>query len=123
MSGSEIDKLINEISKLPSIGRKSAQRIALYLLKDKEKSLLPLVKTMQEAGSNHFPIRFMFYCPTRKTLRQPKNKLLAIFYRVVSIPQGIFCNFRTGRIFEYILVTIIKSNNKFFFALIYKEIL
>ena len=46
MSGSEIDKLINEISKLPSIGRKSAQRIALYLLKDKEKSLQPLVKTM-----------------------------------------------------------------------------
>ena len=51
MSGSEIDKLINEISKLPSIGRKSAQRIALYLLKDKEKSLLPLVKPMQEANT------------------------------------------------------------------------
>ena len=51
MSGSEIDKLINEISKLPSIGRKSAQRIALYLLKDKEKSLLPLVKSMQEANT------------------------------------------------------------------------
>ena len=51
MIGTEIDNLINEISKLPGLGRKSAQRIALYLLKNKEKSLLPLIKTMQE--SNH----------------------------------------------------------------------
>ena len=50
MSGSEIDKLINEISKLPGLGRKSAQRIALYLLKNKEKSLLPLTQTMTEAN-------------------------------------------------------------------------
>ena len=51
MSGTEIDNLISEISKLPGLGRKSAQRIALYLLKNKEKSLLPLIQTMQE--SNH----------------------------------------------------------------------
>ena len=50
MSGSEIDRLINEISKLPGLGRKSAQRIALYLLKNKEKSLLPLTQTMTEAN-------------------------------------------------------------------------
>ena len=51
MSSSEIDKLINEISKLPGLGRRSAQRIALYLLKNKERSLLPLVQTLNEANS------------------------------------------------------------------------
>ena len=50
MVNSEIDKLINEISKLPGLGRRSAQRIALYLLKNKERSLLPLVQSLQEAN-------------------------------------------------------------------------
>ncbi len=49
MANSEIDKLINEISKLPGLGRRSAQRITLYLLKNKERSLLPLVQSLQEA--------------------------------------------------------------------------
>ena len=51
MASSEIDLLINEISKLPSLGRRSAQRIALYLLKNKEKSLLPLVKILEQANN------------------------------------------------------------------------
>ena len=51
MANSEIDILINEISKLPGLGRRSAQRIALYLLKNKEKTLLPLVKTLNEANN------------------------------------------------------------------------
>ena len=50
MASLEIEKLINEISKLPGFGRRSAQRIALYLLKNKERSLLPLVKSLQEAN-------------------------------------------------------------------------
>ena len=50
MANSEIDKLINEISKLPGLGRRSAQRIALYLLKNKAQSLLPLVQSLQEAN-------------------------------------------------------------------------
>ena len=50
MVNSEIDKLINEISKLPGLGRRSAQRIALYLLKNKERSLLPLAQSLQEAN-------------------------------------------------------------------------
>ena len=49
MANSEIDKLINEVSKLPGLGRRSAQRIALYLLKNKERSLLPLIQSLQEA--------------------------------------------------------------------------
>ena len=50
MSGNEINKLINEISKLPGLGRKSAQRITLYLLKNKENGLMSLMQSMQEAN-------------------------------------------------------------------------
>ena len=50
MNSPEIDKLINEISKLPGLGRKSAQRIALHLLKNKERSLLPLIQIMEVAN-------------------------------------------------------------------------
>jgi recombination protein RecR len=51
MANSEIDILINEISKLPGLGRRSSQRIALHLLKNKEKSLLPLVQILKEANN------------------------------------------------------------------------
>jgi recombination protein RecR len=50
MTSSEIEKLINQISKLPGLGRRSAQRIALYLLKNKDQSLLPLVQCLHEAN-------------------------------------------------------------------------
>ena len=50
MTSSEIEKLINQISKLPGLGRRSAQRIALYLLKNKDLSLLPLVQCLHEAN-------------------------------------------------------------------------
>ena len=51
MATSEIDNLINEISKLPGLGRRSAQRIALYFLKNKEKGLLPFIKILNNANS------------------------------------------------------------------------
>ena len=50
MANSEIEKLINAISKLPGLGRRSAQRITLFLLKNKEKTLLPLVNSLNEAN-------------------------------------------------------------------------
>ena len=49
MDGSAIDKLITEISKLPGLGRRSAQRIALYLLKNKDRSLFPLIQTLESS--------------------------------------------------------------------------
>ena len=51
MVSSEIDKLINSISKLPGLGRRSAQRIALELLKHKDRFLTPLMSSLQEAGN------------------------------------------------------------------------
>ena len=50
MNNSEINKLINEVSKLPGLGRKSAQRITLYLLKNKQKALLPLIQSLNAAN-------------------------------------------------------------------------
>ena len=49
MDGSAIEKLIADISKLPGLGRRSAQRIALYLLKNKDRSLLPLIQTLESS--------------------------------------------------------------------------
>ena len=46
MNESAIERLINDISKLPGLGRRSAQRIALFLLKNKNKNLLPLIQTL-----------------------------------------------------------------------------
>ena len=50
MIGVEIDNLINEISKLPGLGRRSAQRIALHLLKNKNFFLMPLVQSLLKAN-------------------------------------------------------------------------
>ena len=50
MHNTEISQIINEISKLPGLGRRSAQRIALYLLKNKEKAMLPLLQSLQNAN-------------------------------------------------------------------------
>ncbi len=47
MEQSPIDKLINDISKLPGLGRRSAQRIALFLLKNKNKNLSSLIESLK----------------------------------------------------------------------------
>ncbi len=52
MDQSLIDKLIYDISKLPGLGRRSAQRIALFLLKNKDKNLLPLIESLNLSYSN-----------------------------------------------------------------------
>ena len=49
MEQSPLDKLINDISKLPGLGRRSAQRIALFLLKNKDKNLSTLVDSLNTA--------------------------------------------------------------------------
>ena len=49
MDVSAIEKLISDISKLPGIGRRSAQRITLHLLKNKDRTLLPLIQTLESS--------------------------------------------------------------------------
>jgi len=51
MIGEEIDKLIRTIAKLPGLGQRSAQRIALHLIKNRKNSLNPLMEAMNNAKS------------------------------------------------------------------------
>lgn len=52
MSGTDIEKLIKQIAKLPALGSRSARRIVLYLLKKKEQALLPLIADLQDVADN-----------------------------------------------------------------------
>lgn len=51
MSQDELQKLINIISRLPGIGNRSAQRIALYLIKNKQELMLPLAESIKDTAS------------------------------------------------------------------------
>jgi recombination protein RecR len=51
LSQDALQKLINLISRLPGIGQRSAQRIALYLIKNKEELMLPLGQSVQETAA------------------------------------------------------------------------
>ena len=50
MSQDELQKLINLISRLPGIGQRSAQRIALYLIKNKHELMIPLGDSVKETA-------------------------------------------------------------------------
>lgn len=52
MQGTDIEKLIKMVAKLPSLGARSSRRIVLHLLKKKETALLPLIAAMQEVADN-----------------------------------------------------------------------
>ena len=51
MSQDELQKFINLISRLPGIGQRSAQRIALYLIKNKQELMLPLGDSIKETAT------------------------------------------------------------------------
>ena len=52
MTGNDIEKLIKQIAKLPSLGTRSARRIVLQLIKKKEAILLPLITSLQDIADN-----------------------------------------------------------------------
>ena len=52
MQGKEIDRLIKLIAKLPALGTRSARRIVLQLLKNKETALPELIEAMQNMADN-----------------------------------------------------------------------
>lgn len=52
MSGTEIEKLIKLIAKLPSLGTRSARRIALQLIKKRETLLQPLIQSLTEVSES-----------------------------------------------------------------------
>src|SRR5580692_1939631 len=50
-SGTEIERLIQLLAKLPGLGPRSARRAALVLLKKRDEFLEPLAQAMQEAAA------------------------------------------------------------------------
>lgn len=54
-----LQKAIDELSKLPSIGRKTAQRLALHLLKSSQANVDSLISSLQDLKSK---IRFCQVC-------------------------------------------------------------
>lgn len=52
MASYDIEKLIKQVAKLPSLGTRSARRIVLQLIKKKESLLLPLIESMNEVAAN-----------------------------------------------------------------------
>ena len=52
MAGKDIEILIKQISKLPSLGARSARRIVLHLLNKRDTSFLPLIDALTNVASN-----------------------------------------------------------------------
>lgn len=52
MAGNQIEKLTRQIAKLPALGTRSARRIVLHLLKNKEKDLPLLIESLTSVSEN-----------------------------------------------------------------------
>lgn len=52
MNSSEIQRLIQSLSKLPGLGPRSGRRLALHLLKKREQLFKPLIEVMTAAEAN-----------------------------------------------------------------------
>ncbi len=50
MSGTEIERLIKLLAKLPGLGPRSARRAALYMIKRRESVLMPLARALADAA-------------------------------------------------------------------------
>lgn len=55
MAASEIDRLIQQLARLPGLGPRSARRAALHLLQKREQALLPLVDSLSRAAERIVP--------------------------------------------------------------------
>ena len=52
MATSEIDRLIQQLAKLPGLGPRSSRRVALYLLKRRQAVLDPLIAALSRAAES-----------------------------------------------------------------------
>ena len=52
MAGKDIEILVKQIAKLPSLGARSARRIVLHLLNKRESSFLPLIDALSNVAQN-----------------------------------------------------------------------
>lgn len=52
MAGKDIEFLIKQVAKLPSLGARSARRIVLHLLNKRDSSFLPLIDALKTVAEN-----------------------------------------------------------------------
>ncbi len=52
MAGKDIEILIKQMAKLPSLGSRSARRIVLHLLEKRESAFLPLIEALNNVAQN-----------------------------------------------------------------------
>ena len=52
MAGKDIEVLVKQIAKLPSLGARSARRIVLHLLNKRESAFLPLIDALSNVAAN-----------------------------------------------------------------------
>ena len=52
MAGKDIEILVKQIAKLPSLGARSARRIVLHLLNKRESAFLPLIDALSNVATN-----------------------------------------------------------------------
>ena len=52
MAGKDIEVLVKQIAKLPSLGARSARRIVLHLLNKRESTFLPLIDALSNVAAN-----------------------------------------------------------------------
>ena len=55
MAALEIDRLIQQLARLPGLGPRSARRAVLHLLQRREQALLPLVDSLRRAAERISP--------------------------------------------------------------------
>jgi len=67
MINSEIDHLVRMMSKLPGLGLRSARRIVLHLLNNKEKELITLSDEMKQVAKL---VEFCIHCGNMDTSRE-----------------------------------------------------
>ena len=67
MISSEIDHLVRMMSKLPGLGLRSARRIVLHLLNNKEKELITLSDEMKQVAEL---VEFCIHCGNMDTRRE-----------------------------------------------------
>lgn len=65
MSGQEIQRVIQILSRLPGLGPRSGRRLTLHLLKKKEQILKPLIEALQTAESRIQTCKICYNLDTR----------------------------------------------------------
>ena len=113
----EIDELIKAVSKFPGLGPKSAKRIILKLINNKDEIMKPTINALANVYKN---ISRCNYCGTLKSLKeecrgyencsnlQKKCQKINIYLQASQFPKDIQIKFATEYLIWSLIVTCLK---------------